>query len=61
MVWLTVEPRVIIRMEPQGQQEFGKFGMEGDPGGGKQVVFHEKQHNTNIGGVRTRFFLWAGK
>ena len=58
---MTVEARVIIRMEPQGQQEFEKFGMEGYPGGGKQVVFHEKQHNTDIGGVRARFFLGAGK
>ena len=37
--WLRVEARVAIRMELQGQQEFEKFCMEGDPGAENRMGF----------------------
>ena len=46
--WLTVEARVAIRMELQGQQEFGKFCWERDPGRKKQDGLHGKQQDTKM-------------
>ena len=39
MVWVKVEAGVAIRMELQGQQEFEKFCMEGDPGAENRMGF----------------------
>ena len=61
VVGLTVEARVAIRRELQGQQKFRKFCWERDPGRENRMGFMGSNRIQNEVGLRTRLFLRAGK